>query len=157
MKPDRKLEPLARLIADLIESQDPNEGDRMLLDAVFTLQAARAAAIWRRTGESGWRAIVERGPSETLPASSLIEAVLEGALSSDCLPPRRAILRAGSDRGAIALVLAEVEDQEDRLDVLEALLHVRRALAGVGLPLQALELPPRPRKRGPGEPPGLEA
>jgi hypothetical protein len=77
-----------------------------------------------------------------------VEAILEGALSSDCLPERRAVLRAGSDASGIALVLADVQDPDDQLDALEALLHVRRALAGVGIPLEDFELPPpRPSER----------
>ena len=123
----------------------------MLLDAVFTLDAAGAAAIWRRieipSGTATWRSILERGACENLPSPSLVEAILEGALSTDCLPAHRAVLRAGSDASGIALVLADVHDPEERLDALEALLHVRRALSGAGIPLSDIELPPRPRPR----------
>lgn len=141
---ERQLDPVGRIVARLIESTDSHECDRLLLDAVFVLQAAEAAAIFRYAGDR-WCCSLERGPSETLSAHELVVAVLEGSLSSDVLPAGRAVLRAGSGEGALALSLGGTESREGLLDILEALLHVARSLRGIEIPLRGeVEFPPRP-------------
>ena len=143
---ERKLDAVARLVAELIECSDPRECERLLLEAVFVLGAAGAGAIWRRGG-TRWLSVLERGPRELLPSQELVAAVLQGALSHEVLPPGAAVLRAGSGDGALALVLGEAEGSEEHVDVLEALLHVARALGASGISLRDPQFPAQPRRR----------
>ncbi len=147
----RELDSIARLVAALIESPDAEACDRLLVEAVFTLQASRAAALWRRAGER-WQCITSRGSPELLPGDDLVHGILDEELPRTVLPYDRALLRAGSGDGAVALALGGLVAGEQVLDQLEALLHVRRTLGGIGIPLRDLVFPPLPL-RGPDDTP----
>jgi len=129
------LSTLARLVEELVSSQGPSQRDRLLLDAVFELEAAQAAAIWRPVPAPGsntrgpdgvWGPVLERGPVDALPARSQVDGVLAGELERN-LPGRGVVLRPEEED--VALVLGEVENPDGRVDLLEALMLLGRVLA----------------------------
>lgn len=128
-----RLDSIARLVEELLAAADGTARDRVLIEAAFALEAARAAAIWKRSGPRGeersWRAVLERGPADALPRPTLVEAALEGVQDRN-LPGRGVALRI--DGAELALVLGEVENPDGRVDLLEALLHLCAVLSSGG-------------------------
>lgn len=109
------------LVARLVGTQGAEARERLLLDAVFALRAARAAALWRRvpsTSGARWLAVLERGPVDLLPPASAVVAALEGELGLEL--PRHARVLAPAERAGVALVLGDADDE--RCDVVESLL-----------------------------------
>jgi len=119
------LSAVARLVEELLSSNGPTHRDRILLEAAFELEAAQAAAVWRRFGPE-WRSVLERGPVDALPDRGRVAGVLADELDRN-LPGRRVVLHLDGDD--VALVLGEVENPDGRVDLLEALMHVGAVVA----------------------------
>ena len=113
----------------LLGARDAFQRDRALLAAVFALEGAGAAALWKPAvgGRHAWRCVLERGPADALPSAGEIDAFLRGTLGGD-LSGRRVVMVAGAGVDAVALVLGDVENTDGRLDAVEALLGIRCAL-----------------------------
>jgi len=124
-------------LARLLDGTDEGELHRVLLEAALLRAGAQAAALWARTS-SGWRALASMGESACLPEDARARAVLEAPGEEAALRPGECVLAPAGRR--LALILAGAAD-DDALDELEALLHVRESV----LDPRALELPPLPR------------
>jgi signal transduction histidine kinase len=132
MPPPTDLSALEPLVEMLVETDEPTDRDRVLLDAPFFLGIAPAAALWRPAatkpgGPVDWHEIVARGPRETLPDKDLILAVVAGQLSGE-LPDGRRVLVAGSGRTHCVLALGGVLSSEESTDLIEALLVASAAI-----------------------------
>jgi hypothetical protein len=118
------------LLEELLEEPLVGQRDRILLDAVHRLGAAAAAGLWRPLSpDGGWYAVRERGPAELLPEPEATRAALglsdregEDASSVLCQGGRSRLL--GGEAEGVALVLADVTEDEAALDLLRALLQV---------------------------------
>lgn len=131
------LERIPELVDALVDGEDEAARDRGLLDAVFALGAAEAAALWKPIGAGEeestprWRAILERGPSDLLPRPPEVEAAVTDSLGFE-LPHGRVVLHAGTGSRRIALALGGfTEGDEGEKDALEALLALWCLLAPV--------------------------
>jgi len=116
---------VAHLVDELLASSGPTQRDRILLDAAFEVEAAKAAAVWRCFGTQ-WRPVLERGPVDALPRRGQVDGVLADGLERN-LPGRAVVLHLDDD--GVALVLGEVENRDGRVDLLEALMVLEAAVA----------------------------
>ncbi|MEW6072646.1 MAG: hypothetical protein AB1726_08665 [Planctomycetota bacterium] len=120
---------LSELIDALLEAPGEEARDRILLAAVFHLEAAQAAAVWRPVPEPGstegrWRPVLQHGPADVLPPRAAVEATLSGTLACT-LPHGGKVLRSALPRPGVALALGGGEPAEEAMDALEALLALR--------------------------------
>ncbi len=128
MARNSQLDELARLVDTLIDCADDRTRDRVLIEAILALGWAQAAALYRRTAEpsapaSGWFEALARGPVDLLPSTGQVEAVAAGELPAE-LPLGRHVIISGREAGATALALGGAGDDEERLDLLEAVFEV---------------------------------
>jgi hypothetical protein len=128
---------IPQLVEALVEGANEQERDRVLLSAVFELEAGVAAAVWKpirkRKGDRSprWRPVLEHGPADLLPPPAEVEASLTGGVGFD-LPHGRLVLHAGGGGAGreIALALGGVSEvKEGAQDTLEALLGLWCLLA----------------------------
>lgn len=149
MSPSPELTPaLAAFVEKLLDCTDAHDGDLVLLEAALAESGASAAALWRRSG-ARWSPELERGAADLLPRPDLVVALLTGALAEDLLPAGQVLVRTppGPREAALALgglPLAARADEE-RLDVLDALLRLRGCIERPQDEERASPPPPRPR------------
>lgn len=121
MSPEPRITDLAPWIELLCEAGDGHVQDRVLLECVLGLGAARAAALWRRApagaGTPGrYRLSVSRGAVESLPDAHEVAALASGELPAEALSGKRVVAADTS-----LLALGGVSDDEDALDLAASL------------------------------------
>jgi len=152
--PDLALTHLTPLLGSLLSEGEAGLCDRELVEAVRLVSGASGVALWRELGEPGedWRAVLEVGSAQALPAPEQVHAVLCGALDGE-LGERARVLGpfwptpcaqpAGSPRGrGLAVSLGGPCDGD--LELVEALLLLFARVEAVGGPVPGSDALPAP-------------
>lgn len=135
---------IAPLVERLVAEPDSARRTRALLSVALEVGRAAAVELWRE-GSRGWTRRASSGERHSLPSAGEVAAVAAGTCEGP-LPGGRAVLVAGERPRRSAIALAGIvpgADEEERLDLLEALLFANELLAG-GTPVveQDHVLPP---------------
>ncbi len=135
------IQSLPEIVGALLEARPQRSRFRILFDAVHRSELGSALALWRLS-QGRWMPLLERGPEDALPPSSLIQAVLAGEVAME-LPGRTSLLKTDEvDGDQVALILGEVSCSRETLNLVDGLLTMAGLMEREAEPLAEIFEPP---------------